>query len=72
MNRSTKLSKDQPYLSLNKIVYEETFEFDFFDLSSLKFWLSEIEKLEKDQKFKFSIKTNDTKCCVKFSRFQKN
>lgn len=71
MNRHTKLSTKQPYLSLNKIVYEETFEFDFFDLSSLKFWLTEIEKQEKNEKFDFQIETNNGKCSVKYCRFER-
>lgn len=71
MNRHTKLSTKQPYLSLNKVVFEETFEFDFFDLSSLQFWLSEVQKQEGNEKFNFEIKTNSCKCTVKYSRFQK-
>lgn len=71
MNRHTKLSTKQPYLSLNKVVFEETFEFDFFDLTSLQFWLSEIQKQEGNEKFDFQIKTNSSKCIVKYSRFQK-
>jgi hypothetical protein len=71
MNRHTKLSTKQPYLSLNKVVFEETFEFDFFDLSSLQFWLSEVQKQEGNEKFSFEIKTNSSKCTIKYSRFQK-
>ena len=71
MNRHTKLSTKQPYLSLNKVVFEETFEFDFFDLSSLQFWLSEVQKQEGNEKFNFEIKTNSSKCTIKYSRFQK-
>ena len=71
MNRHTKLSAKQPYLSLNKVVFEETFEFDFFDLSSLQFWLSEVQKQEGNEKFNFEIKTNSSKCTIKYSRFQK-
>lgn len=71
MNRHTKLSTKQPYLSLNKVVFEETFEFDFFDLSSLQFWLSEVQKQEGNEKFNFEIKTNSGKCTIKYSRFQK-
>ena len=71
MNRHTKLSTKQPYLSLNKVVFEETFEFDFFDLSSLQFWLSEVQKQEGNEKFNFEIKTNSNKCTIKYSRFQK-
>lgn len=70
MNRHTKLSAKQPYLSSNKYVFEETFEFDFFDLNTLKFFLYEIEK-EKGQKFDYEIKTSNKKCIVKYSRFQK-
>ena len=71
MNRHTKLSAKQPYLSLNKVVFEEAFEFDFFDLSSLQFWLSEVQKQEGNEKFNFEIKTNSSKCTIKYSRFQK-
>jgi len=71
MNRHTKLSTKQPYLSLNKVVFEETFEFDFFDLSSLQFWLSEVQKQEGNEKFNFEIKTNSSKCTIKYLRFQK-
>jgi len=71
MNRHTKLSTKQPYLSLNKVVFEETFEFDFFDLSSLQFWLSEVQKQEGNEKFNFEIKTNSCRCTIKYSRFQK-
>ena len=71
MNRHTKLSVKQPYLYLNKVVFDEVFEFDFFDLSSLQFWLSEIQKLEGNEKFNFEIKANGSKCSIKYSRFQK-
>jgi len=71
MNRHTKLSTKQPYLSLNKLVFDEVFEFDFFDLSSLQFWLSEVQKQEGNEKFSFEIKTNSSKCTIKYSRFQK-
>jgi hypothetical protein len=71
MNRHTKLSVKQPYLSLNKLVFDEVFEFDFFDLSSLQFSLSEVQKQEGNEKFNFEIKINSSKCTIKYSRFQK-
>jgi hypothetical protein len=71
MNRHTKLSDKQPYLSLNKILFEETFEFELHDFNSLKFWIQKIEEQFPDFKTNFEIKTEDRKCFVKFSRYQK-
>jgi hypothetical protein len=71
MNRHTKLSSKQPYLSLNKILFDETFEFEFYDFNSLKYWIQKIEEQFPDFKTYFEIKTEDGKCIVKFSRYQK-
>jgi hypothetical protein len=43
MNRHTKLSSKQPYLSLNKILFDEIFEFELYDFNSIKFWTEKIE-----------------------------
>jgi hypothetical protein len=71
MNRHTKLSSKQPYLSLNKFLYEETFEFELHDFNSLKFWIEKIEEQFPDFKTNFEIKTEDRKCIIKFSRYQR-
>jgi hypothetical protein len=71
MNRHTKLSSKQPYLSLNKFLYEETFEFEFYDFNSLKFWIQKIESECPDFKTDFQIKTEGNTCVIKFSRYQK-
>lgn len=75
MNRHTKLSSKQPYLSLNKflheVLYEETFEFEFYDFNSLKFWIQKIESECPDFKTDFQIKTEGNTCIIKFSRYQK-
>ena len=71
MNRHTKLSEKQPYLSLNKFLYDETFEFEIHDFNSLKFWIQKIEEQFPDFKTNFEIKTEDRKCIIKFSRYQR-
>lgn len=72
MNRHTELSINQPFLEkLNKLVYKETFEFDFYDLNSLKFWINEIEKQDNSSKFSFEIQVKDGKCSIKYSRFER-
>jgi hypothetical protein len=71
MNRHTELSKNQPFLMLNKLAYQETFEFVFHDLNSLKFWISEIEKQDTSTKFSFDIKVENGKCFVKYLRYER-
>ena len=71
MNRHTKLSSKQPYLSLNKILFDEIFEFELYDFNSIKFWTEKIENQCPGFKTNFEIKTEDGKCIVKFSRYQK-
>lgn len=72
MNRNTKLSKNQPFLEkLNKLVYEETFEFNHYDLNSLKYWIDEIEKQDNSSKFSFEIQVKDGKCSIKYSRLER-
>jgi hypothetical protein len=72
MNRHTKLSKNQPFLEkLNKLVYEETFEFNHYDLNSLKYWINEIEKQDNSSKFSFEIQVKDGKCSIKYSRLER-
>jgi hypothetical protein len=72
MNRHTKLSDKQPYLSLNKFLFDETFEFELYDFNSIKFWLEKIEQQFSGFKTNFEIRTEDGKCIVKFSRYQKD
>jgi hypothetical protein len=72
MNRHTELSINQPFLEkLNKLVYKETFEFDFYDLNSLKFWINEIEKQDNSSKFSFEIQVKDGKCSIKYLRLER-
>ena len=72
MNRHTELSVNQPFLEkLNKLVYKETFKFDFYDLNSLKFWISEIEKEDSSSKFNFEIKIKDGKCSLEYLRIER-
>ena len=72
MNRHTELSKNQPFLKVNKLAYQETFEFNFHDLNSLKFWISEIEKQDTSTKFSFDIKVENGKCFVKYLRYERD
>ena len=72
MNRHTELSKNQPFLEkLNKLVYEETFKFNHYDLNSLKHWIDEIEKQDNSSKFSFEIQVKDGKCSIKYSRLER-